>query len=340
MFLIIIYLIVIINAKKTKYELTHIALNLLIEYEKLPEDRYLISHPVGGWGDIIKGSSSAFFLALSTQRRFYATFQTHSIYPIFPSLNKNNGGCSMNENVIEIVDTEYDNLDAVWISKARNNTERCWNVHFNGEASYYFIHKLDYITNHTYLSDLTPEDLIWIYMYIFVNYPGDNIDKYNRYALQNDGSYNEVDVGVQLRVTENRLNPQRALNCFYEKIIHDCGKRKPCTVFITCDNPIITMNLTSMLQKHRYIVPFHSKLSSKHIGTAKNEDDVFITIYDWWMLSTAKNILISRSGFGETAGWRNKFNVDIFQSLELNSELCLWNDCHTRTQNIIGWNYC
>ena len=322
--------VVLINAAPTKNELTVLAARVIHEYRKIPEEKYVSFHPMAGFGDILKGSSSVFYLALVTGRRYHSYFNTNGAFTPLVSTHMADGvECHPHANMIEISDGDYDDLAAAWERAAPPAEEQCWNAAMNGEAAYFFVHKFNY----TMLLDLESEDLFWIYTYIFWQLPSP--------SLIAQMEYSHIDVAVQMRVTENKLAPERALQCFLKEIRVLCLNVQPCYVFVTSDDTSVTNSMKGILQDlDPNIVPFTSEMTAHHIAFTTSLEEQFVTLYDWWHLTRARNLLISRSGFGETAGWRNKFDVDVFKSLDTHTNLCLWNNCHGRPQKRDGWNYC
>jgi len=130
-------------------------------------------------------------------------------------------------------------------------------------------------------------------------------------------------VGVQIRCgSHGRLtwyDPTRHslqdVPCFVAQAVRACGGRPICPIFLTADSRTAADAFRSELLKQphsqqRYAVIeadgpiLHTDRTNASTAAATGAADPWLrSVVDWWLLKHASSLVISRSGFGETAAW-------------------------------------
>lgn len=135
-------------------------------------------------------------------------------------------------------------------------------------------------------------------------------------------------VGVQIRCgsegglswSDDERHSLRDVPCFVREAVRACSDRTICPIFLTADSVSVASLFKAELSRHRrqtagsgvtvaYIVAeadgpiLHTDRTDTHTLDAGLTDPWLRSIVDWWLLQHASHLVISRSGFGETAAW-------------------------------------
>lgn len=133
-------------------------------------------------------------------------------------------------------------------------------------------------------------------------------------------------VGVQIRCgSEGSLSwsdparhSLRDVPCFVRETVRACGARARCPIFLTADSAGVASLFKAELARHRQQAAglsvidvvaeadgpiLHTDRTNTSMLDAGQADPWLRSIVDWWLLQHASHLVISRSGFGETAAW-------------------------------------
>ena len=153
--------------------------------------------------------------------------------------------------------------------------------------------------------------------------PQDNLK--NSFESKLNSMNNQSYIGVQLRIGGKHVDwtdpPRHSLNsieCFVLEVIRLMLITKLSTIFITGDSQ-------SAIERFKLLLPkFWMKERNSHLNipiiyendgkiahtdrsenvVEQNSNEIWLkSILDWWMLRHSSALVISRSGFGETAAW-------------------------------------
>ena len=112
-------------------------------------------------------------------------------------------------------------------------------------------------------------------------------------------------------------HPISSAKCFAVKAIESChsyNNNKPCLFMITSDS----QNGSQLIQQyiHKNVMKNHSFISYpgevahldmennwSHLTVSQRKEYFLKTYLDWILLANSQEMIISRSGFGETAAW-------------------------------------
>ena len=278
--------------------------------QALGSQRYVIfqvTRGSGGLGDRLRGMATAFYLAISTDSVFvlgsdWNAFERSSQYNqvlrkfgVSPVRQET----ASHELLIDIMNQTFweGNFKERWrpYNKVTISTNSpAWlAVQARAHQSY---------TEH--FNGLTNLDMFRISMYylcpsyssLFQELPV--INSILRPSLQ-------LKLGVHIRLGGLWGDPMRAgreaVNCFATKIKILCTA-KPCLVYITGDDREAVKECQKLIDSpHIEIV--YSTHNSTHIDKDADKDSVVGVFVDWIALTCMDHLLISRSGFSETASW-------------------------------------
>ena len=130
-------------------------------------------------------------------------------------------------------------------------------------------------------------------------------------------------VGVQIRCgshaslawSDETRHSLADVPCFAAEALLACGSRPTCPIFLTADSqPAVDAFKAEIGNNHAWrrrtlIVQaggpiLHTDRTNSSAASATGTADPWLrSIVDWWLLKHASNLVISRSGFGETAAW-------------------------------------
>lgn len=129
-------------------------------------------------------------------------------------------------------------------------------------------------------------------------------------------------VGVQIRCGSHGSltwnDPTRHsladMPCFVAEALAACGRRNPCPIFLTADSRTAADAFRVELVKQqgsrstRVVeaegpILHTDRTNASTAATLGMPDPWLRSIVDWWLLKHASTLVISRSGFGETAAW-------------------------------------
>ena len=141
-------------------------------------------------------------------------------------------------------------------------------------------------------------------------------------------------VGVQIRCGSHGMlawnDPKRHsladIPCFVKGTMQACAGRTTCPIFLTADSvtaskafrdAVITSGVVNAKIVEAEGPILHTDRTNVSAANAMGAPDPWLrSVVDWWMLKQASALVISRSGFGETAAWASKKNTPT-QRLEL-----------------------
>lgn len=135
-------------------------------------------------------------------------------------------------------------------------------------------------------------------------------------------------VGVQIRCGSHgsltwydpTRHSLRDMPCFVAEALAACGSRAPCPIFLTADSRTAADAFRGEMARqqgsHNTIIIeadgpiLHTDRTNATAAAATGAADPWLrSIVDWWLLKHASALVISRSGFGETAAWASSRNV-------------------------------
>ena len=128
-------------------------------------------------------------------------------------------------------------------------------------------------------------------------------------------------LGVQIRCGSHGMltwnDPKRHsladIPCFVKGTMQACVGRKTCPIFLTADSEtaskafqeaVIKSGITNAKIVEAEGPILHTDRTNASAAAAMSARDPWLrSVVDWWMLKEASALVISRSGFGETAAW-------------------------------------
>ena len=152
-------------------------------------------------------------------------------------------------------------------------------------------------------------------------------------------------IGVQIRTggdgSEWEDPARQSLNrttCFASQTARLCASRDVCNVFLTADHPdvsrlfkkelkMILRNLSAATRVSVLQTPGKIAHTDRSNVTGQDGSKIWLKqVLDWWALRHASELVISRSGFGETAAWSS--NASVIRRLLLGnaSDSCNFDD--------------
>jgi hypothetical protein len=163
-------------------------------------------------------------------------------------------------------------------------------------------------------------------------------------------------VGVQIRCgSEGALSwddPARHrlddIPCFVQETLRACGRRERCPIFLTADSITASEVFKAELDSRRreaaaagvffpQIIVAEADGPILHTDRSKvsslgndGPDPWLRSIVDWWLLKRASTLVISRSGFGETAAWASS-TAQASRRMELGPAKCNVSDFETHS---------
>jgi hypothetical protein len=180
-------------------------------------------------------------------------------------------------------------------------------------------------SNFPYLTGLTPYELAHLALRLIFSNPSELVTK-NLDALRKKLLPGALTIGVQVRLNEGRYGPSDSSNfkfqfsCITKALADLCVQNveshstKACSYFMTGDldynEEVVMLEATLkhlMSPKNISVNLFKSAQSPTHLDRVYGGAETHLkTFADWEFLKEMHVLMISRSGFGETAAWYSR----------------------------------
>ena len=278
----------------------------------------------GGLGDRFKGFVSTFVLAVLLNARFVVLWDTPDPINNFYHMSAQSlrdedlGSCQNRTNWSWL--NEHTDLEKLTFLRNTDfaklwSSSDCINVHLNGAVWNHFIMNT-YFAPTSALYDLhrfSKREVFQLVMDLHFWRPRPALSAlvWEIGSSLNNGKH----VGVQMRLGGRWGDPVRyggnldkIVGCFVQESIRMCGTLESagdCSIFLTSDSPTSSALFKEQMQLQGVQVittPGESVHIERHHDTVSLEDQVN-TFAVWEMLKRMNLLVISRSGFGETASW-------------------------------------
>jgi hypothetical protein len=324
----------------------------------------LVFKPAGGWGDQIRGMVTAFYAAALTHRGFAATwsplfsvddyFETH-----LSTYSRDAGAGALAAPVITAVDnfTHFKEPAAVDALLALPGSAVLHTNAFQW-AELARAPPLRAAAEHLGVAGLSQEALYVLAVQVMLPRPAPAVEahvnavlghaadtriEFGRRMAHGQRRRHSLTIGVQIRtggvgeawVDSGLRHPLASADCFAAEAARLCGGAR-CLVFLTADSDAAASRFKAALStaagaaaavvEHAGPV-LHTDRPVPAAALGKPPTDPWQkTFVDWTALSQVDALLMSRSGFGWTAGWAGR--VPYMRMMREDAE-CTWIDFDT-----------
>ena len=295
---------------------------MLIYGNRLQKDRVLI-HVTrtgdGGLGDRLRGMVTSFYIALATDRLFLIDEDearslklgfkpSHQYLEHATSVNLTQKQSPLMESFIDASMLNID-FQKRWsghdVVRLRTNAF-IWRDIINQSGAYKGI-----------LLGLSTFDMFRVAFFLMCNQPSHQVTESikNYMSAFNPGS---MKIGVHMRLGGSWGDavrvPAQYISSFAKRVADICNGT--CVVYIATDNKEAQLSFKNMVALYgkniTLVAPSHDIVHIDRNSQAHTQDAILGVFIDWHLLRLMDYLVISRSGFSQTASWASMTPTDVF----------------------------